>query len=391
MNKNKNLYKLIEAECNSKNNIIKIGSNIKKLNKTKIRKNTNKEVFYNLGKCFAILTAINMPELFFSSTKLINNKIIINFKNANRLKNHPTTIQPLTSIEICNDLLEDLCYRKTELYNDNSCSELIKYIKDNWKESSIFIYGFNKVYKYISLNKEKFSTILKIYLDESLVHLAISNIYKFNKFDLINKHNIIKTEFDRKLQLDFIEEKLEHINTWPKSKLIDFIFKIEHILINKSIIGTDENTINRSWIGFKKSQSISYDWLGFDYKNGILGITYFYIKLYYMTNNEYYLSIAEESVSKSNIESVDGIYKNINDLLVIYKLLYKATGKKVYNDKFSNLKFSNVDYQNRKSYFKKIYNGKNFSLTKNSQGEYFLSVENGLSGLGLYLIDAYLQ
>lgn len=70
---------------------------------------------------------------------------------------------------------------------------------------------------------------------------------------------------------------------------------------------------------------MEYEWLDFEFKQGVIGIAYFYIEIFKITNNTYYLNLAKEAVAFNNIESINSIYNYIEEIVTLYRMLYEIT------------------------------------------------------------------
>ena len=188
-----------------------------------------------------------------------------------------------------------------------------------------------------------------------------------------------------------ITEKIINFSCKSKNEILSLIENIADFITTKSIIGKDEEGLNRSWIGFKYNESneLEYECLEFEFKQGVIGIVYFYIEIFKITNNAYYLNLAKEAVTFNNIESSNGIYNYIEELVTVYRMLYEITKEDKYIYKFENIKLNKYYYEKKKKMFRKVISDSRPRKLKKFNGEYFLGVGNGLAGLGLELIELY--
>ncbi|MGL5353163.1 MAG: hypothetical protein ACRDA5_07540 [Clostridium sp.] len=346
-------------------------------------KNDKSQIFLKAGKMFAILTALDITEVFFKGMVISKDKLVIDFSFINLNKIDKRNKEIMTSVDICNEILDCLCYREENLYNNETCDDFIKYLKNGWKTyGELFMYSYRKTYRLISFNKILFNNIEESEL--SIKDKVLNSIYKFNKYDLSFKSRIIEIEFDERKNKSF---KLKSKTIKQLKNRNDLIAEVEHIsdiITQESILGIDNSNILRSFIGNKidENNEITFDILDFDYKSGVSGIVYFYLKLFELTKNRYYFKLAIESLG---VYSSD-ININKNEITFILKHMYELSGEEKYKNLYlknkladSEIKAEECKFKNRSSYSCIVF--------KNSLNKYFLGIDNGLAGYGLYIIN----
>ena len=392
MKQNKELFNLIKDKLlknkTKRDSVIKI-KNCYGI-KLEIRKKALE--FLKLGGTLAILESIGESKELYKSTN--ENSCKHNSTGLNCFKDETLELGygDLTSVEVCKKLLDTLCYKDKELFINKKKNEVIEFLSNGWENYNYILkYGFKTVYNYISENRSDFIlTIQEHVLNEQKKYLVISNICNFNEYDLKRKFNIMEMQFNMNKTKN-ITEKIINFSCKSKNEILSLIENIADFITTKSIIGKDEEGLNRSWIGFKYNESneLEYECLEFEFKQGVIGIVYFYIEIFKITNNAYYLNLAKEAVTFNNIESSNGIYNYIEELVTVYRMLYEITKEDKYIYKFENIKLNKYYYEKKKKMFRKVISDSRPRKLKKFNGEYFLGVGNGLAGLGLELIELY--
>lgn len=392
MNQNKELFNLIKNKIFK--NKTKPDSVIKMKNcygtKLEIRKKASK--FLKLGEILAILETISESRELYKSIN--ENSCKLNNNGLNCFKDETLELGygECTSVEVCKKLLDILCYKDKELFMEKKKNEVIEFLANCWENyNHIFKYGFKTVYNYINENRNDIIfTIQEQALNEQKKNLVISNIYNFNEYDLKRKFNIMEMQFNMDKTKN-ITEKIINFSYKSKNEILSLVENIADFITTKSIIGKDKEGLNRSWIGFKYNENneLEYECLELDFKQGVIGIAYFYIEIFKITNNTYYLNLAKEAVAFNNIESINSIYNYIEEIVTLYRMLYEITKEDRYIYKFENARLNKYYYGKKKEMFRKVISDSSPRKLKKFNGEYFLGIENGLAGLGLDLIELY--
>lgn len=366
------ILKRINIEVkNNTVNIIRIEESvkIKKIYKNKIEDGI---LFKKSGDMLAIFTILNISEVLFKGVYIEKNFLKVNFSKTKFKINKNYN----------EDMLNFLHYNSTKNKSEK-CKEYIDFLFNNWcKYGKIFIGRYCIVYNHVNEHKDKYAGIIEMsLLNNTIKHNLIEKLYRLNENDLQNRCSIIESKFNCNKLKGFT--KLKQLDNSKKNVMDELEFISDEIL-KESVISINNNVIVRQWIGFEiNNDNIVYKLLSFDYDNGVIGIGYFYMKLFMVMGKKYYSNVIKE-ILNGYLKEKDNEDKELN---LIANCMYKLSKDNYYKQFIQVTLEDNQVVEKQKMLdvrIKKV-------ILKNEYGKYVLGVNGGLAGYGVYLINKHFR